>query len=75
MDFDIVAEGGEEDKMDSQAIYNMRQLIPSSSKINFKFHYEKHHETMRNIGVVEKLSSSRASYDGGTPFYSQCSKL
>ena len=72
MDFDIVAEGGEEDKMDSQAIYNMRQLIPSSSKINFKFQHEEHPETMRNIGVVEKLISNRNSFDRGTLFYSQC---
>ena len=30
---------------------------------------------MQNIGVVEKLISRRASCDGGTPFYSQCSEF
>ena len=30
---------------------------------------------MHNIGVVEKLSSNRASFDGGNPFYSQCSEF
>ena len=72
MDFYIVDEVGEEDEMDSQAIYNMIQLIPSSSKINFKFQHEEHLEAVQNNCVVEKPSSKRASCDGGTPFYSQC---
>ena len=72
MDFYIVDEVGEEGEMDSQAIYKMRQLIPSSSKINCKFHHEEHLDDMQDIGVVEKLISRRASCGGGTPFYSQC---
>ena len=42
MYFDRRAEGGEKDQIHSQAIYNMIQLIPSSSIINFKFQHEEH---------------------------------
>ena len=75
MDFDIVDEGSEEDEMDSQAIFNVRQIIPSSSEINFKFQHEEHLDSMQNIGAVEKLISNRALCDRGTPFYSQCSEF
>ena len=39
MDFYRVAKCSVEDEMYSQAIFKMRQLIPSSSKINFKFQH------------------------------------